>query len=127
MDYEKRVDLRMEYDFRVMGKRVVRGKAIEDKDGIYVDYRGHSCRSWDALKEILPHLRAIVTGDRELRATLETAGFKVEDLDKKKTSLHVTINTNLMNLVDGEADEKHATVSRVISDILNEHYGTNFS
>ena len=127
MSWEKRVDLRMVPGFRVRGKRVVRGKAlVGDDNKVAIEYDSKVHHTMDELLETLPNLRTIVTGDKELREILDACGFLSEDIDKKRASLHVTINTHLLDLVDAEAEERGVYVSKVVTDILNEHYKTNF-
>ena len=127
MRIEKRVDLRMQSGFRVKGKRVVRGKAYVNDDGsVAIEYLSQKYPSYDDLLTALPNLRAVVTGDKELRDILDKNGFNTEDVDKKKASLHVTIDTHLLDLVEDEASERGVYTSKVITDILNAHYGTKY-
>lgn len=124
--FDKRVDLRLETGFRIRGKRVVRGTAHVGKRSVSIEYREQLYKTWDQLKEEIPHLRAVGSGDRELREILEKAGFRTEDVEARHGSLHVTVNVKLLDLIQDEAQERGITVSKVVTEALNKHYKTKF-
>ena len=126
MELEKRVDLRLISGYRIRGKRFVRGKAVVTNDGAVIIYEGITCNTWEDLIKAIPNLRAVVTGDKVLKQHLLEAGFKVEDVDKKHGSLHVTVDTRLLDLLDDESEKLGVKTSWLVTKILNEHYGTNY-
>ena len=124
--FDKRVDLRLESGYRLRGKRVVRGTAHIQKRSVSIEYRDQTYKTWDKLKEEIPYLRAVETRDAELREILEKAGFHTEDPEVRHGSLHVTISVKLLDLLQDDAQDRGLTVSKVVTEALNQYYKTKY-
>lgn len=121
----KRVDMFLVKGETINGRIAVRGMVMVDERGICINYKNKVFRTWDDLTSFIP-VEAIVTGDENLRNRLSDAGFVVEDIRGKKVSVHATIHEELLKLLIQEAKEQETFTSKVLTDILNEHYGTDF-
>lgn len=108
-------------DIRLKPNKVVRGKAEIKKDGVSITYKNVTYNTPEELSNAIDY-ETLVMGDYAFIDALQKAGYKARVMVKKRDSLHVTIPTHLIELVQQEALDKNSTTSAVIEGILRKHY-----
>lgn len=127
MGYSKRIDMRMHTGERdKTGRRTARGVCfLNDNDKFdYIEYSGEKYTTFDSLNKnaFSGRLNMILTKDERLVKALKEAGFKVKSPDARAVSLHVTVPASIYNLVIDEAENRNLTASRVVAEVLSNHY-----
>ena len=112
---KKRVDIRLKPN------KIVRGMAEIREDGVSITYKKITYNTPKELSEAIDY-DTLVMGDPVFVDALKKAGYPARDIIKKRDSLHVTIPTHLIDMVQQEALDNNSTVSAVLEGILRKHY-----